>query len=200
MEQRAYTSVDPGAARVGNAWLERSWSAFIGQTIELTQSAGPTQWLAAQSAEVCFTLADGRVFDVMALGEVEWSEERSPHAAGLLLRKGSPAGLGAYIRTLALHDSAGLVREVQLFNTSPDPVIVASVHYEMLPLHGERQALPEGMAVLTADRGLLVGVEGDAQLVPGGPDGEPLGPSARFYPALWWRHRGACCRPGREVP
>ena len=174
MEQRAYTSVDPGAAKAGNAWLERSWSAFMGQTIDLTQRSGPTEWLADTSPEIHFTLEDGRVFDVMALGEVEWSEERSPHAAGLLLRKGSPDGLGVYIRTLALHDCAALVREVRVFNASPDAVTIGDMQYDLLPLIGERHAHDEGLAVLSGERGLLIGVEGDACVEPGDDGGAPL--------------------------
>lgn len=174
MEHRAYTAVDPGTARLGNAWLDRSWSAFMGQTIDLTHKPDGFSWLTGASPEIGFTLRDGRDFDVMALGEVEWSEECSPHAAGLLLRKGSPPGVGAFIRTLALHETAGLVREVRLFNTGPEPLTVASVRYEMLPLRGARQVLPEGVAVLADGRGLLIGVEGAAELTPGTPGGEAL--------------------------
>lgn len=174
MEQRAYTLVDPGTARVGNAWVERSWSAFIGQTIELVQTAGPTQWLTAQSPEIQFTLDDGRTFDVMALGEVEWSEERSPHAASLVLRKGSPEGVGAYIRTLALHKTAALVREVRLFNTGPADVTIASVQYDFLPLQGERHPHEAGLAVVQGERGLLIGVEGAAEVSPGVAGNGPL--------------------------
>lgn len=38
--ERAYTLIGPGMVSIGNAWLERSWSAFVGNTVELRQKAG----------------------------------------------------------------------------------------------------------------------------------------------------------------
>ncbi len=48
---RAYTEIGPAVAAIGNAWFERSWSAFIGCTMGLAQRAGTLDWLQERSPE-----------------------------------------------------------------------------------------------------------------------------------------------------
>ena len=55
---KAYTYVDAGTAVLGNDWVERQWSAFLGRTISLVQKPGG-EWVAHANPEF-EVVADGR--------------------------------------------------------------------------------------------------------------------------------------------
>lgn len=133
MKARAHTMVTPGTARIGNRWFERGWSAFIGNTIELTQQAGPIQWAVGDGTEVRVECEDQN-YGVMEMGAIEWSEEYSPHAAGLILRKESPEGLGVTVVTHAFHDHPGQLRRVRVFNSGTRIFSIIRICAESLPL------------------------------------------------------------------
>jgi hypothetical protein len=162
--------VDPGTARVGNRWIERSWSAFMGQTIELTPAGGEKQWL-AESAPEFEIETDVSMFGVMALGDVEWSEECNPFAAGLTMRKSGAEGLGIAVRTLAFHDCPAMLRLARVFNTGSAPVTLRRVRLDLLPLDPrDAEVLSGGLAaeghaaVVSGRHGLLLGAEGTAEV------------------------------------
>lgn len=172
MARRAYTEVGPGTARVGNAWCERAWSAFVGNTIELTQRAGQFQWLRGDALEFQ-VVCDDRVFGVMELGDIEWSEERTQYAEGLVLRKQGPEGLGVLIRTYAFHDHPGMLRTFRVYNAGYTPRRIEQTAIEALALGPcEMEARTEASrAVFTSPgRGLLLEVERDAENIAFAPD------------------------------
>lgn len=172
MSRRAYTEVGPGTARVGNAWCERAWSSFVGNTIELTQRAGQFQWLSGDSPEFRVHCED-RDYGVMELGNVEWSEECTPHAAGLVLRKQGPEGLGVVIRTYAFHDHPGMLRTFRLYNAGSTAQRTTEVIVEALALRQceiNVQTDAPRVVFVSRDRGLIVEVEDDSDRVSLTPD------------------------------
>ncbi len=173
MTHRAYTEVGPGTARLGNAWWERAWSAFVGNTIELTQRAGQFQWLAGGSPEFQIHCPD-RFFGIMDLGDVEWSEECTPHAAGLVLRKQGPEGVGVVICTYAFHDHPGMLRTFRVYNAGRAAADITEVSVEVLSLRDCEISVHSDAprAVFTAqDHGLAIEIEEDPDAVSLTPDG-----------------------------
>ncbi len=180
MEERAYTTLGPGTAQLGNRWIARSWSAFMGQTIGIEQAAGPTEWLAGKAPEFAVE-TDTAAFGVMELGDVEWSEERSEWGAGLVMCKSSPEGLGVVVGNLAFHEAPVLVRTVRVFNAGTTPLQVHAVRADVLPLAAAdavvyANALTEEhpsavadaasgpVAVAAGGRGLVFGIEGRGRI------------------------------------
>lgn len=141
MNERAYTYVDRTHAVVGNFWMERTWSAFLGNTCSLFQKRGEIEWIAGASSE--FEVRDEhRSFDMMDFGEVLWSEENSPIGATLVCRQQRP-DLEVCIKTLAYHDNPGMRRRVAVRNMGQEEIIIRRVTLERLPLS------QDGIAVLT---------------------------------------------------
>ena len=135
MTERAFTYVDRGQAKVGNRWVERTWSTFVGHTTGLARMPEEIEWTAGLCREFSL-LVDGEPLGVMDFGEVEWSEENGPAGATLVARKMRP-GFEVDIRTLALHDSPALVRTVTLRNTGRNDVAVSRVVVDSLGLTQE---------------------------------------------------------------
>lgn len=212
MKGRAHTTVTPGTARIGNRWFERGWSAFIGNTIELTQQPGPFEWAVGDGVEFRVECED-RSRGVMELGAIEWSEECTPHAAGLVMRKESPEGLGVTVLTHAFHDHPGQLRRVRVFNAGTRIFAISRICLEALPLrrdevqfHVADTAEPcrrtiwvgDGEVAITqpGGRGLLCGMDGAARYELFDPDprmcaivipGNRVLPPGQFYdlpPAL----------------
>jgi len=172
---RAYVRINAGAALLGNAWLERSWSTFVGNTFELRQKAGNFAWVVGNCPE--FRIAtQNRVFGIMDLGDLDWSEVYTPFGAGLMARKSGP-GLLFVIGSFALHENPGMLRSTRIMNISSDPITLDHVAVDVLaiPHSGTRvrthqfareqdalawQTDEPAAALLLRDRGLILGILG----------------------------------------
>ena len=130
--ERGYTYVDHGQARVGNRWLERVWSGFMGHTTSLMQKEGEVEWVAPTSPEF-FLDVDGSTLGVDDFGEVEWSEECDELGATLVATHGCP-GLELRIEQLAFHDAPALLRSVTLLNCGGQAIEIGLVIIESIAL------------------------------------------------------------------
>ena len=176
---RAYVRVDRGQARVGNAWIERTWSSFMGHTTGLVQKSTGTEWVSARNPEFSVE-ANGEVLGVEDFGEVAWSETHNALGAVLVAAQVRP-GLELTIRTTALHEAPGLLRSVWIMNTSPDRVTVGPIVTESFALEREgaqfyvrelrraHDAIEVGQAdalaaIVAGGEGLFIGHEGASTL------------------------------------
>ncbi len=141
MNKRAYTYVDRTLAIVGNHWMERTWSAFLGNTCSLLQKHCEIEWVAGASSEFVVSNDDCRL-DVMDFGEVTWSEQNSVAGATLVCLQQRP-NLEVCVKTLAYHENPGIRRRVSVRNRGEEEVIVRRITLEQLPI------LPDGITVLT---------------------------------------------------
>ncbi len=141
MMDRAYTEVHRGQSRVGNRWIERTWSTFVGHTTSLLDVSEGLEWTAGLSREFSVRI-DGEPLGVMDFGEVEWSEENGPVGAALTSRKKRP-GLEILTHTLALHEFPALVRTLTLHNLSRHDVVASHIVLDSLGL------VHEGVRVFT---------------------------------------------------
>ena len=112
---RAYTRVDHGPVRVGNQWLERVWSGFMGYTTSLIYRPSEFEWAARKNPEFSVEI-DGETLSIDDFGEVEWSEECSDLGASLVGVYRHPA-LELRIEQLAFHEAPALLRTTTLFNS-----------------------------------------------------------------------------------
>lgn len=129
---RAYTHIDRGRAAVGNRWLERSWSTFLGNTVSLIQKDGPFEWMAGQSGEFRVAL-DEALLEILDFGDIEWSEEANSHGASLLCRR-RHARYELSVRTFAYHDLPAMVRTVNVTNLGTGYASIDHVLSERLPI------------------------------------------------------------------
>ena len=175
-DERGYTYVDHGQARVGNRWLERVWSGFMGHTTSLKQKKGDVEWAAPVSPEFSLEVA-GSTLGVDDFGEVEWSEECSELGATLVATHRRP-GLELRVEQLAFHDAPALLRSVSVLNIGGQVLEIGRVIIESIALDNpevhfrtgdfkQPQAAAEfvGTTALGAwvhgDRGLLMLCEGE---------------------------------------
>jgi len=174
---RAYTYVDAGNARAGSPWMERSWSAFLGNTVSLLDRARGREWLEQPSQEIGLT-ADGETLDLMAFQGGNWSEECNPYGAVLECRLTGEA-LTLFARSTAMHDSPGMLRELRLLNRSRRALTVTGVVLDRLELAlpaGRREsfrrvsdtaiAASDGTEALLVGHGADVAVEVNAERAP----------------------------------
>lgn len=172
---RAYTVLSPGVARLGNRWFERSWSVILGATSEVRQRDADFDWIAKSCPEFRLDV-DGESLGVMDLGDVEWTEEYNDFGAALVVRQAGPK-LILYIRTLAFHDNPGMLRSLRVMNNGPEPISVTGVSIDVLSIRREGvQVITEGFscesegaawnptectaALKAPGRGLILGIEG----------------------------------------
>ncbi len=141
-QSKAYTHVDAGTAVLGNRWLERRWSAFLGRTISLEQKPGG-EWVSHANPEF-EVVTEERSFGVMDLGEIEWSEVYTQFGAGLVTRQSGPELLLAS-GFFAFHETPGMLHSAFLFNRGAAPIRCTRVAIERLAV--ER----EGVSVVTRD-------------------------------------------------
>lgn len=182
---RAYTHVDYGHARLGNRWLERSWSAFLGHTTSLVQQLGETEWVAARNDEYSL-VAEGKTLGVIDFGEVEWSESLTELGATLVATHRHET-LALRIEQTAIHEAPALLRSVTLMNHGTRAVEVGPIVIECLTLDvggirlftGDFTRLkesnePEGRrsvgAMLRGDTGLLFVSEGEGTVTLSAPE------------------------------
>lgn len=156
-EQRAYTEIGPAVAAIGNAGFERSWSAFIGCTMNLSLRPEGMEWLTGRASEFQIETG-GRVLDQMALGYVEWSEECMPFGVALnALYQGDDWVF--LTTTYAFHNAPGLYRACALMNRSPLPASIDCVRSELLPFKRCAVTTHElGVVAAARGQGLFLGV------------------------------------------
>lgn len=205
MNDRAYTYIDRAKALVGNRWMERTWSAFLGHTIGLVQKSGDYEWLSGPGQEFSLETDRGRL-GVLDFGETAWSEENDTRGATLVSVQRRP-GLELTLRMTALHEHPGFIRSAVVLNTGDEPVTVDRLLSERLPLRREgvlvytddfsqgeesadwRAAHP-GAALAREDRGLFFGQRGGGHFRLFAADGECAvvveGPQ-RIAPGDSWR-------------
>jgi len=130
--ERGYTYVDHGLARVGNRWLERVWSGFMGYTTSLIQKNGDVEWAAPKSPEFSLDAA-GSTLGVEDFGELEWSEECNELGATLVATHRRP-GLELRVEQLAFHEAPALLRSVTVFNSGSQTIEIGPVIAECIAL------------------------------------------------------------------
>lgn len=200
---RAYTRIDHGGAVLGNDWLERRWSAFLGTTVELRQklARGYVEWIAVPGPD--FLLEAGGVpVTPERLGPVEWSESFNAFGGTISARRAGP-GLVVDVRTTALHDLPAMVREVSVLNTGEGPVAVAVRGVDRLGLRRDGAGVLYGNPAVRAESATVRGGIGAAELRGHGRLGllmgiEPSGTLALFEPDHDWCLSGAA--HGEELP
>ncbi len=131
-DERGYTYVDHGLARVGNRWLERVWSGFMGHTTSLMQKSGDVEWAAPKSPEFSLDV-DGSSLGLDDFGEIEWSEECSELGATLVATHRRP-GLELRVEQLAFHDAPALLRSISVFNSGGQAIDIGPVIAECVAL------------------------------------------------------------------
>ena len=172
-EVRAYSKVDEGLARLGNSRLERSWSTFLGHTVELRHKSAAFDWCSGQSPEFSFE-ADDRPIDRMSFDRAHWSEESNPFGAALsCTRLADTLMLTLHIQ--AFHASPGMLRRVKLANLGADTLRVRRLRTESLAITAQGvevlthnfsrrgtaiawETEERAAALLRGDHGLLLGI------------------------------------------
>lgn len=132
LKERAYTHIDHVRVVLGNAWLEREWSALLGHTVALTQKAGEVAWVHAESPEARIVV-DGEPLGMLDLGAADWSEENNPFGA-LVSARYAGSRIALHLWTMALHDQAALYRGGEIANLSSQPVGIDVLGVEVIPL------------------------------------------------------------------
>jgi hypothetical protein len=130
--QRAYTHVDYATAKVGNRWLERSWSRFMGTTNSLIEKESEREWVSANNPEFKIE-TDGVPLGPMELGDTNFSDTVNDLGAVITLEKSNPE-LVFTAETTAFHDKPVLVRKVSLRNLTDSPKVVRSIASEAITL------------------------------------------------------------------
>ena len=133
--ERARTAINMGVVSLANHWLERRWSAVRGTTTELRLPGRSGDCLTQISPEyhVDYGLKPMAARD---LGDVGWSESSSASGASIVMEQ---AGAGVYLRleTFLSHQRPGMVRQMELTNTSRVSVTITRLAVEILPLKKE---------------------------------------------------------------
>ncbi len=132
VKDRAYTHIDHVRVVLGNAWLEREWSAMLGHTTSLVQKVGAVEWLHADRQEA-HIVVNGDALGMLDLGAPEWSEENNPYGA-LICGHYTGARVGLQLWTMALHEHAALYRGGTVMNLSSEPLRLDVLGNEIIPL------------------------------------------------------------------
>lgn len=174
---RAYTYIDRTTAIVGNRWIERRWSPFLGATESLVDKADGFDWINGACNELGFDI-DGKFHEPVDLGEAVWQEDNSPLGATLTCIREQPR-LEVHVVTLAYHDMPAMLRTIRLLNKSGKPVNVRRRIFDCLPMkrktfhalvQGFRESHPSilyesderAVALQLKHRGLIFGHEAAA--------------------------------------
>ncbi len=129
---RAEARIDTGVARLTNRWMERRWATYTGATTELHLTGVDGDALTRKSPEFHIDCGE-RAIAVSDCTDLAWSEAVDQHGASLSLAMRSP-GLFIRLETFIAHQSPGMVRQLQLFNTSHAALTITRVAAEILPL------------------------------------------------------------------
>lgn len=150
--ERAYARIEKGVVRLGNAWLERRWSSFLGTTTELRRNPGGEECLSQRSPEFHIDYGS-RPLAAMDLGDLSWSDGTDAHGAWITLDLQGP-GVAVSLETLFFHRVPGQVRTLSITNTGGEIVVITRAAAEILPLNPDafraRSVQGEAEASLTA--------------------------------------------------
>ena len=133
--QRAHTHVDYATAKVGNRWLERSWSRFMGTTNSLLEKEQDREWVAVNNPEFRIELSDC-VLGPMELGDTDFSDTVNELGAVLTLVKSNDA-LTFTVQTIAFHDMPVMIRQVSLANRSDEAKLIRSISLDAFKLESD---------------------------------------------------------------
>lgn len=129
---RAYVRITAGTTRIGNAWIERSWSSFLGHTVGLADRAGAREWLEASGDD--FLLVSGeRRMTPMDLGDKEWSEAMFSQGAALTVRHAGP-DVVFDVCTRVFHRTPFIVRSCRILNASNQGMLLDEVVIDRMQL------------------------------------------------------------------
>ena len=192
---RAYTYVDSGTARAGNRWLERSWSAFLGHTVELQYPRGEFEWCDRTSPEFEFQ-SEGRTLGYMDFGTVEWSEECDRFGATLVARHLGET-LELVSRTTFFHSQPGYLRRWVLIQRGGEPVALDAIHLDLLNLRRDNVMVDAGETVTVAKTFGKTLIYGVTPVSDGPPRdawqlGSQHGAGVSLHPGHWLRLPESC--------
>lgn len=134
--ERAYAKIDKGVIRLGNAWLERRWSSFLGTTTELLKRPAGQDSLERKSPEFHLDYG-GRPIAAMDLGDLSWSETVDAHGATITMELHGPS-VAVHLETTLFHPCPGLIRKLTVTNTGGEPMALTRAAAEVLPLKTDR--------------------------------------------------------------
>lgn len=136
--KRASATIDKGVVRLGNAWLERRWSAFLGTTTELRRQPAWHDCLARQSPEFHVDYGS-RPLAAPDLGDISWSETTDAFGASVVLELQGP-GVALRLETYLFNQCPGMLRLLSITNTGASAIPVTRAAAEVLPLQSNRYA------------------------------------------------------------
>ena len=129
---RAYVHISAGTTRIGNAWIERSWSAFLGRAVGLTDRTLARDWLNASGDDFLLICSDRRITP-MDLGEKEWSEAMFSLGASLTVRHAGP-GIVFDVCTRVFHRASFMMRSCRIMNASNQDMSMDEVVIDQMQL------------------------------------------------------------------
>jgi hypothetical protein len=167
----ARTRIDVGAAILANAWLARTWSAFLGTTVSLRHPEDVAECTARQAPDFQVE-AGGRAWDGAALGGPSWSEEADPQGV-TLQAEFEQDGLLVTSRAFAFHAAPALLRVLTVANHSGAPMDAGPFTLESLAFDAGTRGTPltTGALVLSGgSRAWILAADAPAlpQMDPGG--------------------------------
>lgn len=118
-DMRAAVSIDSGHCKVRNAWLERVWSPFPGDTLGLTDSASGRDWITRQGPDISLKF-DGELLLLADIADIQWAEERNALGAALVCKRTWP-GAVVVTRDLAYDDHPAIQRFVSVISLMARP-------------------------------------------------------------------------------
>lgn len=137
-ERTAHTRIDVGSATLANAWLTRSWSAFLGDTVSLRHRAADEEWVARSGPDLALR-AEERDWHGVGLGGPSWSEEANPHGA-TLQAEFDRDGIVVRWRCFAFHACPAMTRVVSVHNFTDRAWDTGPVVLEQVALVGGLRA------------------------------------------------------------
>ena len=160
----AYTRIDAGIVRLGNRYMERSWSALLGKTTSLYDRCTEVEWISKTSPE--FQLRHQktpiRPYD---LSEMEWSEHADSLGCAVAARYASES-FCMTITTRVFHGIPGLWRSYVMRNMTRETQCIDRAALELLAVASgavriftQAESLVPAPAVWRADAPSVVALE-----------------------------------------
>ncbi len=148
MRKRAYTHITRSLVRIGNAWLERQWSAFLGTTQAFIDQPASMEWIQGQSREWLVSI-NGESLSPLSCGELEWTEGNTAFGAMLEACWSTPTSV-LRVQTTVPHRWPAMIRQFMVYNTTEAPIQVGPITVDALSFHGSAWTslpCPENMPI-----------------------------------------------------
>jgi hypothetical protein len=169
---RAAVSIESGHCAVRNAWIERTWSPFPGDTLRLTDTRRDQDWVSREGPDLAIRF-DGGLLGPGGFGDIQWSEERNALGAALVCKRTWP-GAVVVSRDLAYDDHPAIQRFVSVISLMTRPAEVrapildalyidpagTALHWDSFQQTGESFAAESderGVALHRGHAGLILG-------------------------------------------